>query len=338
MSGSVLFGGVDTEKFEGPLIDLPIPAHTLGFDYLGVQLTSLDLKDGSGVSHITSDIVRNVVLDSGTSVIRLPGSMAVEINRYVGVKNDFVSCNISTCDAALEFGFGGENGASISVPMSELVMSWGGQYVFSDGSEACRLGIITGDESELIILGDTFLRSAYVVYNLDARRIGLAHSNWNVGGASNILEINSTNPIPGAETALSLLPVPTTTLSATRPAQTLASKPVTSASQAAASSTSSLLPATVTLSFMPPKASCTARGTAAAEPAAFKIAATKTQESPTAATATVPTASGTPKAPSSSDLPFTGAAESNFPVSISCSIVMLVILMAIFESLRVISV
>ena len=48
------------------------------------------------------------------------------------------------------------------------------------------------------MLGDTFLRSAYVVYDLDNNEISLAQTDFN-SASDNIVEItNGTNGVPGA--------------------------------------------------------------------------------------------------------------------------------------------
>ena len=73
--------------------------------------------------------------------------------------------------------------------------------------------------SEEVILGNTFLRSAYVVYNLDAKKIGFAHAKWDAGRASNIVEIDKENPMPGAKDELALLSFPNpSSASSTEPA------------------------------------------------------------------------------------------------------------------------
>ncbi|KAK3169778.1 hypothetical protein OEA41_009162 [Lepraria neglecta] len=197
-SSSLLFGGVDTEKHSGSLVNLPIsglPDPSL--HDLEVQFTSLTISDSSGTSSLTPpDMVLSACLDSGTTQMLLHNSIVEQIIQYTGAVEGFFPCNLSTRDTILTFGFGGKDGARISVPMSELIMSYVGDTFFADGTEACELGVWGQPASEEVILGDTFLRSACVVYNLDAKRIGFAHAKWDAGSASNFVEIDKENPMP----------------------------------------------------------------------------------------------------------------------------------------------
>src|SRR6202034_2435317 len=57
-----------------------------------------------------------------------------------------------------------------------------------------------------ILFGDTFLRSAYVVYDLQENSIGLAQTNFNATD-SNIQAFPSSGGIPGASTTVSAVTV-----------------------------------------------------------------------------------------------------------------------------------
>ncbi|KAK4998591.1 hypothetical protein LTR28_013642 [Elasticomyces elasticus] len=90
----------------------------------------------------------------------------------------------------LDFTF---SSATISVEMNELVIVAGTER----GKPVCILGIGPAGSSTPV-LGDTFLRSAYVVYDLSANQISLAQTNFN-STSDNILEIaNGTAGVPGA--------------------------------------------------------------------------------------------------------------------------------------------
>ncbi|UZP41314.1 hypothetical protein NXS19_009130 [Fusarium pseudograminearum] len=68
---------------------------------------------------------------------------------------------------------------------------------FTNGQAACSFGIAPST-SQVSILGDTFLRSAYVVFDLDNNEISLAQSNFEATG-SHILEISKgKNAVPSA--------------------------------------------------------------------------------------------------------------------------------------------
>ena len=221
-SRSLLFGGVDTKKYSGSLISLPTSGLSdPSLHDLEVQLTSLMISDSSGTSSLTPrDMALSAWLDSGTTQMLLPNSIVEQITQHTGAVEGFFHCNLSTCDTILTFGFGDKDGAHISVPMSELFMSYVGDTFFADGTEVCELGASGQPASDEVILGDTFLRSANVEYDLDTKGIWFAHAKWDAGSASNIVEIDKENPMPGVKDELALLsvPNPSSASSSTEPA------------------------------------------------------------------------------------------------------------------------
>lgn len=87
-------------------------------------------------------------------------------------------------------------------------------YTLEDGSvfqlnseDVCLFGIVSGGDNTSTILGDTFLRSAYVVYDLENYLIGIANTNFNPG-ASDIIEYQKGQlSIPGvSSTATATVP------------------------------------------------------------------------------------------------------------------------------------
>jgi len=78
-TGSILFGGVDTDKCTGDLISLPIVTHSstnLKDRYL-VTLTSVSIKDDSGTRLLLdSSMSVTALLDSGTTSTVLPDDVA----------------------------------------------------------------------------------------------------------------------------------------------------------------------------------------------------------------------------------------------------------------------
>lgn len=188
-SGSILFGGIDTEKFIGSLKALPTQKNpqTNTIDAFIVLMTSLSITDKSGTSTWTSSSISvPVVLDSGTTLTYLPAGLVDTIISQLGAVDDtnysdliFVDCDWRTTRAndSLSFGFGGSNGPVIHVPLSELIRTIRGHYPDSPFKSTCDLGIRAADISTYI-LGDTFLRSAYVVYDIDHNQIALAQTNF----------------------------------------------------------------------------------------------------------------------------------------------------------------
>ncbi|KAL2887383.1 Acid protease [Ceratocystis lukuohia] len=226
--GSLLFGGVDTAKYSGDFkrVDI-IPDPSLGYVYLQVNLTRVVASSSSGNDTLTSpDFPLTVILDSGSSLINLQSDLVKEIWTEVGAINGsqtatrvsgvthipstypLLPCSRAKNNGSFSFRFGGADGPEISVPMSELVLSLtqtGTEAKFSSGDykgqDACYLGIMeTGD---INILGDTFLRSAFVTYDLSNRQIALAQAVWGASDSSITTFTKLKETIPGSSLAAS---------------------------------------------------------------------------------------------------------------------------------------
>lgn len=199
-TGSILFGGVDTAQYVGQLKTLPVQKQAGQFSEFLVTLTGLQL----GSATIASGLALAVLLDSGSSLTYLPDSSVETIYNEVGATFDssegaaYVECSLAQLNTSLTFGFSALN---ISVGMDELVLdlftSSGKRPQFSNGADACLFGIAPAGSSTNV-LGDTFLRSAYVVYDLSNNEISLAQTNFNAT-SNNVLEIaTGTSSVPDA--------------------------------------------------------------------------------------------------------------------------------------------
>lgn len=195
-NGSVLLGGVDFAKISGPLTVVPI-ADT-SEDALQVIVTGVAFN-GSSVSSSSSSSVSlsSVVatLDSGTTEIYLPESVveliATELGGTVSSGQPLVKCSSLTESTTIDFHF--ENSAVVRTPV-ELLVDLEDKV---SGVEMCRIGIISTSSDGYYLLGDYFLRSAYVVYNWQESEIALAQVAYSTN--TNISSINAgAYGIPGA--------------------------------------------------------------------------------------------------------------------------------------------
>jgi hypothetical protein len=167
-----------------------------------VAWTSLSVSDSSGTTPLSpSDFPSPAVLDSGTTLTIIPSDLYSQLSDYFEVVSDptygsLVACSIGSLNGSLDFGFGGSNGPIIPVSFSELAIpifdDQGNPLTFEDGSAACNFGLGAATQGEPILLGDTFLRSAYVVYDIDSQQIGIAPTVFNAT-SSNIVEIGAGN-------------------------------------------------------------------------------------------------------------------------------------------------
>lgn len=160
----------------------------------------------------TSSDPTAVVLDSGTTLTYLPEDIGETVLEAFGATYDneagyaTVDCSLADeTDLILAFQFGGSDGPTIQVDMSELVIQDGSDIGFSPGggggqTTTCAFGVSMS--SSTFLLGDTFLRSAYVVYDLDTKVVALAQSNTN-STSSSVTAITSGSAIPGVSSTAS---------------------------------------------------------------------------------------------------------------------------------------
>ncbi|KAF3915514.1 Candidapepsin-8 [Orbilia brochopaga] len=197
-TGILLFGGIDTARFIGNLTSIPIETARGQPDPLAfaIPLTAVSLSDGKSHFNITSKSLPSiVVLDSGSSLTLLPQPIASSLAAQFSAKFSHqlnlyvIDCNYPTENAFVEYSF--SYVVNIRVPMSELILPLtqysGGATKTTDGSDVCVLGISASNNS-YSLFGDTFLRSAYIVYDLDNNRIAMAQTEFDPSG-QNVVEI-----------------------------------------------------------------------------------------------------------------------------------------------------
>ena len=233
-TGTVLFGGFDTAKIAGgKLAMLPMQndSQTNTVDRYNVALTSIGLTyAGNGGTKSTVmtpdnyDVVAN--LDSGTSLTMVPNNVVSMVAAALGAKFDDVAqsyvadCSMALTPGSLDFQFGGVGGPVVGVPFSELILPFvdavsGNLITTKNGRGLCQLGLMGQDDVttayEGLVLGDTFLRSAYVYYNLDTLSIGIGQTADQATGSS-VQEVSNNSTLPqGATSIASTITVPSPT-------------------------------------------------------------------------------------------------------------------------------
>ncbi|KAK4936629.1 hypothetical protein LTR10_022552 [Elasticomyces elasticus] len=206
-TGSILFGGVDTSKYTGNLVALPIQvdSETGVIDSFTVAWTGLTVTGSGQNSDFSPSSPQAAIFDSGTTDTLLPDDIAASIFNGVGVVSsetygNVVPCKLAKDDLTFTFQFGGSSGPKVNVSLSEFVTPLettdGSTPTFKNGDQACSFAIDSAGDDP-ILFGDSFLRSAYVVYDLENNLIGLAQTNFN-GGSSNVEVFSaSSSGIPG---------------------------------------------------------------------------------------------------------------------------------------------
>lgn len=173
-SGAVIFGGVDTAKFSGRLHQFAnLPPQTEqgqpGMWRYWIQLDSVGTTK-PGAKHGGSTYANSalpVVLDTGSTLSYLPQSIIDSLAQDFGAEtlddgSLSVDCSTAQESGSVDFTFGA---LTIHVPYSE--------FVWEGAPGQCLVGALPVGETTPI-LGDTFLRSAYVLFDQDNANIFLA--------------------------------------------------------------------------------------------------------------------------------------------------------------------
>ncbi|OBA22791.1 acid protease [Metschnikowia bicuspidata var. bicuspidata NRRL YB-4993] len=169
-SGTVIFGGIDTEKYVGNLTKYSAQKSR---GALAVNLQTM-LVNGKTLS-----VDAPAILDSGTSLGLLPLEYMSELDSVFdttvytqgSIEYRLVSCD-QPSDKYLDFDFGNN---TIQIAYSDMV--------YHQGNDECLLGF--GSYGSYMIFGDVFLRQAYVYYDLSDLTISLAQASYS--SSSNII-------------------------------------------------------------------------------------------------------------------------------------------------------
>ena len=198
-TGEILFGGVDTDKYSGTLESVAIIPEDGIYVDMQIALTGVSYSTTSGGSFTSvssSSLPVAVVLDSGSTLSYLPDDVVADIYNAVGAEYDdsegvaLVECDIGT--GAINFTF---SSPVVSVSLSEMII---GEVETTSSGAVCEFGLAPSGDSGVFVLGDSFLRSAYVVYDIDNNEISLANTKFN-STSSNVVEIAAgTTGVPGA--------------------------------------------------------------------------------------------------------------------------------------------
>ncbi|ELQ43788.1 candidapepsin precursor [Pyricularia oryzae Y34] len=180
-TGAVIFGGIDTTKFIGDLSKTPMlsPQETpQGADRYYVHMTSISLSSSGSDSRKVFDKGSTngvaVFLDSGGTVCQLPQAIFQRIGEaFPGATLDSrsgfyqVDCKDATsANGTIDFGFG-----------DKVIRVGYADFIWRPASNVCVLGVraLASQRGEPI-LGASFLRAAYVVYDQDNRNLHLAQA------------------------------------------------------------------------------------------------------------------------------------------------------------------
>ncbi|KAI2616811.1 acid protease [Hypoxylon sp. NC1633] len=213
VTGEMVFGGVDTNKYSGTLAKVPTDPSDAHYV---VTLNSISLNaptTSNAVSRRQAATDPNfplpVVVDSGTTLSLLPESLVSSIAaEFSGAQPDgnggyTVPCDLRDTDGSLSFTFQGD-GDTVTITVSYADFIW-------NGGDSCVLGVAYSAGLGVWILGDTFLRGAYVTFDQSNNALYMAEYTP-CGDGSNLVPVpagpDAAASIPGACTAPESDPAP----------------------------------------------------------------------------------------------------------------------------------
>ncbi|OCL07673.1 acid protease, partial [Glonium stellatum] len=173
-NGAIIFGGIDTMKYIGPLEKCPIiPAASApdGFDRYWINMNSVGITKSGDIPKVYPDSSTPVFLDSGGTLSRLPTPIFNAIVAdFPGATLDtsgsglyIVDCSVASQSGTVDFAFGN---TIVHVPYHE--------FIWFAGNNTCFVGVAADDSAP--VLGDSFLRAAFVVYDQDNQNLHLANT------------------------------------------------------------------------------------------------------------------------------------------------------------------
>jgi len=162
-TGELILGGYDTNHFTGSLVWVPVTSET----YWETQLDSFEINGQAVTGTLTA------VVDTGTSILAGPSADVKAIAKLVGATpfplnpaEYLISCNTSSLPD-LVFTIAGQT-----------FTLTGDDYVISDMGILCLFAMtgldIPAPAGPLWILGDTFIRKFYTVFDYGNAKLGFA--------------------------------------------------------------------------------------------------------------------------------------------------------------------
>jgi len=158
------FGGIDKAHYTGDITYIPLRRKA----YWEVDLDAITFGDETAEIDNTG-----VILDTGTSLIALPSTLAELLNKEIGAKKSFNGQYTVECDKRdglpdLTFTLTGHN---FTISAYDYILEVQGSCI------SAFMGMdIPAPAGPLAILGDAFLRKWYSIYDLKKNAVGIAKS------------------------------------------------------------------------------------------------------------------------------------------------------------------
>ncbi|KAG0169809.1 hypothetical protein DFQ28_002863 [Apophysomyces sp. BC1034] len=220
-AGEIILGGIDHDKYIGDLHYLPVARKTDNYTYWMVNGQGIQIQDNK-----TTDVAldapfpqsRRVIIDTGTTLTYLDKDLAERIVMAVAGHPNKVAldqatgtyildCGIASSPLQIQFAFA-DKPLRLRMPVRDLVIPLDADD--TQDATQCMFGIApwlsTGGSAALsasgmILLGDSVLRSTYLVFDIANHQIGFGRAISTSGTALSLSisvdqAITSSSPPP----------------------------------------------------------------------------------------------------------------------------------------------
>ncbi|KAK6001432.1 hypothetical protein QM012_002763 [Aureobasidium pullulans] len=229
--GSIIFGGVDTEKFQGNLVTLncfPLGNNVRDFRLSMPSVTIVD-ANGTTTQIVSKNNTQYGFFDSGSTSWYVAEAVFTRIIEMTGfVYSPDLGLAIRTCadvsnTTAFDFQFAGWRGVNstraplrvfLSQMVTPLVSVAGVPYTDPSGKQYCALAVSPSTSNYNNVWGDSIMRAGYFVYDLDNGQVSVGQARYSY--QSNIVAVqagphglaNAINQPQYAQTAQTYPPAP----------------------------------------------------------------------------------------------------------------------------------
>ncbi|KAG7195124.1 uncharacterized protein KQ657_003645 [Scheffersomyces spartinae] len=172
-TGYALLGAVDQAKFVGDLQSLPMVNSNMypsnsnfssgKFQAVLSELAINNLKSRTVVTKSSYPVVFTTNLDFVYLPPAVFENLAILSNANISFANFIFDCPKYDSSIYIEFNF---NGINVTIPYTS--------FMFSFVEDKCNLGFTVQEQGDFIVLGRSFLKSAYVGFDLDLSEVLLA--------------------------------------------------------------------------------------------------------------------------------------------------------------------
>ncbi|KAI9251400.1 aspartic peptidase domain-containing protein [Phascolomyces articulosus] len=182
--GQLLIGGTNSSLYQGNFTYLDVTSDRYWeVPFNGIKVGDRTIMSGGGGTSVGANGSTTAIIDTGTTLIVVPPSMSQSIHMAIPgaeYNNTFgwqVPCvqNLQQSNSSnsqysndIIFRLGGHE---FPIPYSDLIR----EKTNPNNSTLCYSGIAEAP-IPMIIMGDTFLRSYYSVFDYDNKRVGLSRS------------------------------------------------------------------------------------------------------------------------------------------------------------------